>query len=145
MDEMMETESKAFIQARRKENWKQILSQFFFAGLFAASILLPPKGLGSDPSSLSFIAKVFMAFLPILVITVWTWSMTKDIRKLEDFDKSVAVNAFAIAFGAMLWVVTCYALLSVVFGFPDFPVILLAPMGVMMWHIIWIILRSSYL
>ena len=141
----METESKAFVQARRKENLKQILSQFFFGGLFAASILLPSKFLGSDPSTLSSMAKFTMAGLPVLVITLWTWVMTKRIRKLEDFDKSLAVNSFAIAFGAMLWAVTCYALISMVFGFSDFPVFLLAPMAVILWHVIWEILRSRYL
>ena len=145
MEKMMETESKAFVQARRKENLKQIFSQLLFGGLFAASILLPSKLLGSDPSSLSSIAKFLMVFLPILVITVWTWSMTNRIRKLEDFDKSLAVNSFAIAFGAMLWAVTCYALISMVFGFPDFPVFLLAPMAVVLWHVIWEVLRLKYL
>ena len=141
----METESKAFVQARRKEKLKQIFSQFFFAGLFAASLLWPPKLLGSDPSSLSFAGKSLLAALPILVITIWTWSMTNRIRKLEDFDKSIAVNAFAIAFGAMLWGVTCYALISPAFGLPDFPVYLLAPMAVILWHVIWEILRLKYL
>lgn len=144
MEEMMETESKAFTKARRKENLKQIFSQLFFAGLFAVSIILPQKFLGSAPSSLSPF-KILIALLPVLVITAWTWALTKRIRKLEDFDKSLAVNSFAIAFGVMLWAVTCYELMSAVLIFPAFPVYLLAPMAVILWHVIWEVLRSKYL
>ena len=140
----METESKTAIQARRKENLKQIFSQLFFAGLFAASIVMPQKLLGSDPSALSSI-RILIALLPVLVITAWTWVLTMRIRKLEDFDKSIAVNSFAIAFGALLWVVTCYELMSGALALPAFPVYLLAPMAVILWHVIWELLRSKYL
>ena len=137
----MESESRASIRKRRKQHLLHVLGQFFLAGAFAISILAPPKMIGN---STTLISKIFIAGLPVFALTIWAGMIAKQIYKLDEFSKTLAINSLAVTFGVMLWTITSYEIIGETFGLPNFPIFLLAPIAVTIWHIFWEILRNRY-
>ncbi len=141
METGLESETQASIAKRRKEKWRHTFTQFVFAGLFAASMLFPEAlSLGSGTG-----AKLLSAGLPILVLTAWTWALVAHIRKLEEFEQTLAVNSLAITFGALLWAITCYEIITIFWQGPSFPAVLLVPVAIVIWHVIWEFLRHRFI
>jgi len=138
----METESRASIMQRRKNSARQVISQLFFAGLFVLSVMLHSRILSGEPS---ISAKVAATGLPILAITLWAWWLSSSIRKLEEFERAVAVNSFAITFAILLWAITCYEFIAPIWGLPALPMFLLAPIAVILWHMSWEFLKHRYI
>jgi len=141
MESSLEAETQASIKARRKEKWRQTSSQIIFGGLFAASLIVPNKLIAKD----SIVAKPLSVVLPIVILTAWAWALAAYVRNLEEFERSLAVNSFAITFGTLLWGLTCYGILALSLDLPSFPVALLAPLAVVLWQISWEILKKRYL
>ena len=138
MDKEMETESQTWIKQRRKERLWHIIGQLIFAGIFVVSILISNSILDN---SAGFWHKIIAAVLPMLAVTLWAWMIFTRIRKLEEFQRSIAINSCAISFGILLWAVTCYELIAEIFSLPHFPLFLMAPIAVIMWHTLWETLR----
>ena len=137
----MEAESRASVRNRRYKHLRYVFLQFVFAALFAASILIPSKTLGQTTNvSTNFLTVI----LPILVITLWGGWLVLQILKLEEFERSLAINSFALTSAILLWGSTCYELLSSALSLPIFPVFLLAPIAVVLWQLFWEILRYRY-
>lgn len=142
MDEEMEAESQEWIAQRRKERSRYVFGQLFWAAIFAASIFASDYILSHYSASLwTFIAIA----LPVIAATFWAWMIYSHIRKLEEFERSIAVNAFAMTFGLLLWAITCYALVAESLNWPSLPIFLLAPVAVILWQALWETLRRKYL
>jgi len=137
----MEEESQSWLRQQRKERNRHMIGQLSLAVLFMVSILL------SDYILDSFFGpvwKILATALPVLAITLWTWLIYSQIRKLEEFQRTIALQSFAATFVIILWALTCYELTADIFTLPSFPVIMLAPIVVVLWQIIWEVLRKRY-
>ena len=141
MERSLESETQSSVKRRRKDKWRQIISQIVFGGLFAASIIVPAKLFPED----SIFSQILSTFLPILALTAWAWALAAYVRNLEEFERSLAINSFAITFGTLLWGLTCYGILALSMDIPDFPVAFLAPLAVVMWQVSWEVLKKRYL
>jgi len=141
MDTEMEEESQSWLREQRKERNRHLIGQLSLALIFMVSIFLSDYVLDSFPGPFS---KVLATALPVLSITLWTWLIYSQIRKLEEFQRTIALKSFAATFAIILWALTCYELTVQIFTLPSFPVILLAPIVVVLWQIIWEVLRKRY-
>lgn len=141
METAMEPESRASVLKRRKRVFWRVTKEFFFAGLFAVAIVMAAK---FDDQSASLSAKLGLASLPILALTLWWWASARWLLSLEEFERSLAVNSLAIAFGITLWLVTSYGLVALFTGLPELPAVFIAPLSALVWQAIWLILSVRY-
>jgi len=137
----MEEESQNWLRQQRKARNRHLIGQLSLALIFMVSIFLSDYILDSFSGLLS---KILATALPIFAITLWTWLIYGQIRKLEEFQRSLALKSFAATFAIILWALTCYELTAQIFTLPAFPVIMLAPFVVVLWQIIWEVLRKRY-
>lgn len=142
MENSLESETQASIAKRRREKWRHVVNQLVFAGLFVAAMIIPER-LSSNVSSAGM--KLLTAGLPILVVSAWTWAIIAHVRKLEEFERTLAVNSFAITFGAFLWAITCYEIFALSMDVPTLPMVLLAPAAIVVWHVFWEVLRKRFI
>lgn len=76
-------------------------------------------------------------FILILVtLTAWWMFYLRQIIRLGEFERVVAVQALAVTCALVLWVATVWALATALFGFVSFPLFLIAPLAAMIFALV---------
>lgn len=137
----MEPESELSISKRRRQKLRIMLIETVFALLFGGSIFAARylSDLGSSP-----ILWVGAIVLPAMALTIWFVYAANRILRLDEFERSLAVNSFAIAAAIVIWLGTIWSLSASYIGVASFPMILIAPVATAIWQCVWWILSARY-
>lgn len=137
----MEPESKVSIARRRQQLVKEHTLELAVAGGFVFSLILGDKISGQADN---FIFQLLGVALPVCVLSIWLTYYYWFIRRLSEFEQTIATQALAIAFGLVVWIVTIWGICIEFIQAPAPIPIMIAPLAATIYAVIRFVLYRYY-
>lgn len=121
---------------------KLILVEFSFAAAFVVAIFWGDHQADITSGSITRIAAVAV---PIVILTAWWIFYARHISGLGEFERAVATRSLAVACGVTIWVTTVWGIISLILDAPALPLVLVAPVAVVIYSVIRSLFMRKYL
>ena len=108
---------------------------------FGFSVFLGDKISGQTDN---FIFQLIGVALPVSALSIWFAFYYWHIRRLPEFEQTIATQAFAIAFGLLVWIVTIWGLCIEFIQAPAPILVMIAPLAATIYAVIRFVLFRYY-
>jgi len=93
--------------------------------------------------SLTGAPRLIVALFPAIPLTYWWLQYPALLKKMDELEKTIELEALAKGGGLVLWLITIWALLVSQIDIPDFPLFLVAPIFVIFYALArWLVARK---
>lgn len=112
---------------RGRRRLVEMAGEAAIAGAFIGSVFLGLRlmdGVGAPPA-----LKIAAAFVPVAILALWFGYYLRQLRRLDELERSIEHRSLAAALGLTVFVVTSWGLFTQLLGAPLFPAVFVAPLA----------------
>lgn len=93
--------------------------------------------------SLTGITSLIVALFPAIPLTYWWLQYPALLKKMDELEQTIELEALAKGTGIGLWLITVWALLAPYIDIPNFPLFLIPPIFVFFYAVArWLVARK---